>query len=313
MKRQSKHQGFTLIELLVVISIIALLISLLLPALAKAKEEAVTTSCSARLRSLGQLANVYATTYEGMYPAGEVSDNTPPYPYQGASQYALWVNLLWYNYAGAPVTPDNVAVRGYIRVKSEPTPAGLAAKFAGLFEDPGALVPNIADIPGQDWMVNYAANPYVFLAAARNNPAISMPSSEIQSASNVILFGDANQAYSDGDCQWYQGGDEFEWGYPGTNSYINYCTGLKHFSLTAPFIPGFGGHATTIITTNSDYPVIPNGYNYNITGLRYRHNLTTSDASGVANAVFADGHVNEIPKMGLFAFNVLTQPGTGDK
>ncbi|NNM86394.1 MAG: type II secretion system protein [Phycisphaerales bacterium] len=61
--------AFTLVELLVVISIIALLVSLLLPALAGARAAALFTSCSANLRSIGQGMAIYAQNYEDHYPA----------------------------------------------------------------------------------------------------------------------------------------------------------------------------------------------------------------------------------------------------
>lgn len=59
--------GFTLIELLVVISIIALLISILLPSLAKARNLAYQVICSSNLKSLGQGVFEYNSTY-GKYP-----------------------------------------------------------------------------------------------------------------------------------------------------------------------------------------------------------------------------------------------------
>jgi prepilin-type N-terminal cleavage/methylation domain-containing protein/prepilin-type processing-associated H-X9-DG protein len=67
-RRHTSHRAFTLVELLVVIGIIALLISMLLPALNKARQAAETASCLAQMRSLGQAAAIYQAQYRGATP-----------------------------------------------------------------------------------------------------------------------------------------------------------------------------------------------------------------------------------------------------
>ncbi len=64
----SARRGFTLIELLVVIAIIAVLIGILLPSLAAARNSARRTKCLANLRSLGQGFRLYLNDSGDLFP-----------------------------------------------------------------------------------------------------------------------------------------------------------------------------------------------------------------------------------------------------
>ncbi len=80
---QRTHGAFTLIELLVVISIIALLIALLLPALGQAKETARNVQCMNSEKQMLLATLTYTQDYDGYFPtgAGELWARETRWPY----------------------------------------------------------------------------------------------------------------------------------------------------------------------------------------------------------------------------------------
>jgi prepilin-type N-terminal cleavage/methylation domain-containing protein/prepilin-type processing-associated H-X9-DG protein len=70
-------KGFTLVELLVVIGIIALLISILLPSLNKARQQAQTVACESGLRQFYNVLNIYAATYRGYTVPARMQGSQP--------------------------------------------------------------------------------------------------------------------------------------------------------------------------------------------------------------------------------------------
>ena len=97
------RRGFTLIELLVVISIIALLIAILLPALGKARDSTKTVQCLSNLRQMGITANAIATDTRG---------NVLPHPRRQGDSYVpivLMIDEEWKLFAEAGHSPEMLA------------------------------------------------------------------------------------------------------------------------------------------------------------------------------------------------------------
>jgi prepilin-type N-terminal cleavage/methylation domain-containing protein/prepilin-type processing-associated H-X9-DG protein len=101
--------GFTLVELLVVIGIIALLISILLPALTRARQQASLVQCQSNLRQMGQAIIMYAGDNQGMLPFGFWGGGPAP-NYDGETVWSVLIQP--YISKGGSTFGDNYSTGG---------------------------------------------------------------------------------------------------------------------------------------------------------------------------------------------------------
>lgn len=93
-----KRKGFTLIELLVVVAIIALLISILLPSLSRARELSKRLVCAANVKGIGTSFKIYA------------NDNQESWPVATFNEAAT--NVIWETFRAAPNAYENAVTAG---------------------------------------------------------------------------------------------------------------------------------------------------------------------------------------------------------
>jgi len=177
---RTTHRAFTLVELLVVIGIIALLISILMPALSKAREQANAVKCMSNERQLGQALVIFTNDHKGYLPKAWFNDgivysgmNNGQTTWEYREPFYGWTYLLSL-YMGKN--------KELFRCPSDPTDHLYDTEnngITGIIDDPTA-----DDIPG-----SYRLN----ISDLPNGPYEAIRATRLGSPSEAIVIADGKQ------------------------------------------------------------------------------------------------------------------------
>ncbi|HBG27284.1 MAG: hypothetical protein A2Y10_02380 [Planctomycetes bacterium GWF2_41_51] len=189
MKNSKKiMQGFTLVELLVVISVIAVLLSILIPTLNKVRDSARSVVCSSNQKQLGLAINLYTEGHDGRLPTAVEYFKRP--------QYA-WYALI-YRYVGGDFSKTKTSKADiYVCPTTKAIPG--SAKFENTGVSPGFT----SGLERISYGVNYGGLDGIMNIEVRNEdrnrPAIeakflnsrSMNITQIKNPSSIFLMMDS--------------------------------------------------------------------------------------------------------------------------
>ncbi len=220
----SRISGFTLVELLVVIGIISVLISILLPALQKAREAVVLVKCKSNLRQIGQAIYLYTNDNNGsICPVGGYY---PDGNFGAAALYGEPKELLY-------GIGNNVANSGFLLIRGQdgstgfPAPGGVPhGNYVGLLHL---------------FMSGYVKNPLLFYCPADSVLLGGAGSSSLGShAGYSALQRHIAAAPPTGSPSFDYGGDFNSWWVYGSYSYFSpqYTLPGFHPSGQSPYKPG---------------------------------------------------------------------------
>ena len=213
--------AFTLVELLVVVGIIALLISILLPALGKARRSAESVKCLSNLRQLGIATNQYVVESRGYLP----------YPTTTFGESALWYTALDpYLQRAINNTPGTgvASQRTYSLIKQCPV-------YQQWGDGPST-------IGAQDPTLGYARTYKMNTMLRHNNPYAPARVTDVRDPYEFVLYGDGVSLDATGLVanQYESGQFSME-----QNDTTQACVALRHSGgANIAFVDGHAAHCT---------------------------------------------------------------------
>jgi prepilin-type N-terminal cleavage/methylation domain-containing protein len=209
--RAVSKKGFTLIELLVVIAIIAILASMLLPALAAAKEKGRRAMCVSNVKQQVLACTMYMADYEDRFPTSMAYGNSLgeqlANAYDSMDKWGGKYGTYWAQ--NHQVAPTNWFINPYVGKSSTVTTnddAGSAAVFkcpsdvgarAGLY--PIGFTPSVYDALGDSYSYNTCAN--------FDQPSLGLwnkKATDVKHPSNIILITDRSNISQYNNETWFQ-------------------------------------------------------------------------------------------------------------
>jgi len=285
-----KRVGFTLVELLVVIGIIAILIGVLLPALARARQQASLVWCQSNLRQMGTAVYMYAQSNGGRLPIGYWDGHgDPPSNKNGATDWG-WLILPYLKHGSTGTYNDQ-----------DPT-----AVWA-LYKDKDTVSGNRPDLPWYDSekVQTYAVHPQLFRFAPLpvnpvtfdyNHTATSplgaaddgkkpYKLTQVRRSSEIIMLADAAQIGDELGFDNTWAADTTLWMIQsGSTNYCQNWATLADCEQQFPKGPDAGFNKDYLKIGAMQFDGDPS--TGTASNLRFRHMKNTA-----ANALFVDGHV----------------------
>ncbi len=259
-----KRKAFTLIELLVVIAIIALLLSIIVPSLRKAKEMAWNVICRNNLRQYGLAGTMYTQENDSMFPNawGSIFKSIDPYRL-----------CQWHDQSRNPIRRPDLAgsLWSYL---GEQDKSHLCPVFERFARQEHQCTSNIPVEPIFGYSMNAMLGGFEFEGSSQYVHVLRVRTTNLRSPASTFFFGEENP--------WVDGSR-----YGATLNDNALCGTPQH-----PSLPGAW-------TTDPSSMITAEKISENIEGAKYLDCLASFHKTsfekkddGESNVVFVDGHVD---------------------